>query len=244
VNSILKCDTPPNFKDPGVPTISCFIGNHKIERKLLNLGSSINLISYSLYLELGLGEPKPSNCTLKLANRSIKTPRGRIYDVLVQIEKGFLHVDFVASDMDPKHASKQIPLILGRLFLATAIATINYRSGVIDVSVLNMRVRLNIFKASSQPMFEDEHEFFFVDVIDEMIKEALLAIMISDPFVTNLSHEDLRLFNLGSTIDEMYSNLDSTPHLESSLWVSTYEPLLRLASSPCHLLLYLHLKLS
>ena len=113
-----------------------------------------------------------------------------------------------------------------------------------DVSVLNMRVRLNIFKASSQPMFEDEHEFFFVDVIDEMIKEALLAIMISDPFVTNLSHEDLRLFNLGSTIDEMYSNLDSTPHLESSSWVSTYEPLPPWLVLLCHLLSCPHLNLS
>jgi len=44
VSSILKCDTPPKFKDPSVPTISCFIGNHKIERALLDLGSSVNLI--------------------------------------------------------------------------------------------------------------------------------------------------------------------------------------------------------
>jgi len=39
-----------------------------------------------------------------------------------------------------------------------------------DVSVMNMRVRLNIFKASSQPMFKDASEYFFVDVIDEMIE--------------------------------------------------------------------------
>ena len=37
VSSILKFDTPHNFKDPGVPTISCFIGNHEIERALLDL---------------------------------------------------------------------------------------------------------------------------------------------------------------------------------------------------------------
>jgi len=64
LSSILKCDTPPKFKDPGVPTISCYIGNHKIERALLDLGSSVNLIPYSVYLELGSGELKPSNCTL------------------------------------------------------------------------------------------------------------------------------------------------------------------------------------
>jgi len=146
--------------------------------------------------------------------------------------------------MDPSHASKQIPLILGHPFLAIANATINCRMGVIDVSVTNMRVRLNIFKASAQPVFEDESECFFVDVIDEMIEEALPTILSSDPFRTYLSHGDLRLCDLGSTIDEMDSTLDFTPHLESSSWVSTYEPLFPFASSPMPPLLCPHLNLS
>ena len=48
VRSILKCDTLSKLKGPSVPTISCFIGNHKIERALLDLGSSVNLIPYSI----------------------------------------------------------------------------------------------------------------------------------------------------------------------------------------------------
>jgi len=40
------------------------------------------------------------------------------------------------------------------------------------------------------------------------------------------------LFDLGSAIDEMDLTLDSIPHLESSSWVSTFEPLPPLASSP------------
>jgi len=134
--------------------------------------------------------------------------------------------------MDPSHASKQIPLILGRPVLTTANATINCRSGVMDVSVMSMRVRLNIFKTSAQPVFEDESECFFVDVIDEIIKEALPAILSSDPQGTCLASGDLRLRDLGSTINEMDSTLDSTAHLESSSWESTYKPLPPLASSP------------
>jgi len=53
----------------------------------LDLGSSVNLIPYSVYLELGLGELQPSNCTLQLADRSVRTPGGRMDDVLVQIDK-------------------------------------------------------------------------------------------------------------------------------------------------------------
>ena len=73
-------------------------------------------------------------------------------------------------------------------------------------------------------MLEDESKYFFVDVINEMIEEALPAILSSDPSETYLSHGDLRLFDLGSTIDEIDSTPDSNPHLESSSWVSTYEP--------------------
>jgi len=79
-------------------------------------------------------------------------------------------------------------------------------------------------------VFEDESEC--LDMIDEMIEEVLPAIMSNDPLGTCLSHEELRLFDLGSAIDKMDSNLDSTPHLESSSWVPTYEPLRPLASYP------------
>ena len=55
---------------------------------------------------------------------------------------------------------------------------------MIDVSVMNMRVRLNIFKASAQPVFEDESECFFVDMIDGVIEEALPAILSNAPLGT------------------------------------------------------------
>ena len=40
-----------------------------------------------------------------------------------------------------------------------------------DVPVMNIMVRLNIFKASSQPVLERKFECFFVNAIDEMIEE-------------------------------------------------------------------------
>jgi hypothetical protein len=42
------------------------IGVSQIERALLDLGASVNLLPYSVYLQLGLGELKPT---------SIVTPR-------------------------------------------------------------------------------------------------------------------------------------------------------------------------
>jgi hypothetical protein len=86
------------YKDPGCLTISCFIGEHKIERALLDLGASVNLLPYSFFQSLNLGELKPTSVTLLFADRSVKVPRGIVEDVLVQVDKFIYPVDFVVLD--------------------------------------------------------------------------------------------------------------------------------------------------
>ncbi|XP_026434402.1 uncharacterized protein LOC113331971 isoform X2 [Papaver somniferum] len=76
VSSIITQKTPPKFKDPGCPTIACTIGEHRIEHALLDLGASVNLLPYSVYVQLELGALEPNKVTLQLADRSIKIPRG------------------------------------------------------------------------------------------------------------------------------------------------------------------------
>ena len=49
VSSILQFKTPPKYKDPGYPTISCIIGSQKVDQALLDLGASVNLLPYSVY---------------------------------------------------------------------------------------------------------------------------------------------------------------------------------------------------
>jgi len=53
----------------------------------------------SVFRTLGLGEPKLS-VSLQLADRSIKYPREVIEDVLVNIKKLYILVDFIVLDMD------------------------------------------------------------------------------------------------------------------------------------------------
>jgi hypothetical protein len=64
VSSILQCRLPIKYKDPGCPTISCTIGISHVEKALLDLGATVNLLPYSVYLQLGLGELKPTSMTL------------------------------------------------------------------------------------------------------------------------------------------------------------------------------------
>ena len=69
VSSIIQCKTLVKYKDLGSPTISVNIGVTCIDKALLDLGASVNLLPYSMYKQLGLGELKSTNITLSLADR-------------------------------------------------------------------------------------------------------------------------------------------------------------------------------
>jgi hypothetical protein len=97
-SAILQNNNALKYKDPGCPTISCFIGEHKIERALLDLGASVNLLPYSVFQSLNLDELKPTSVTLLLADRSVNVPRGIVEDVLVQVDKFIYLVDFIVLD--------------------------------------------------------------------------------------------------------------------------------------------------
>uniref|UniRef100_A0A2N9I7N6 RNA-directed DNA polymerase n=1 Tax=Fagus sylvatica TaxID=28930 RepID=A0A2N9I7N6_FAGSY len=126
------------------------------QQALLDLGASVNLMPYSVYLQLGLGELKPTTVVLQLADRSVKTPKGVVEDVLVQIDKFYYPVDFLILETESVvHANSKIPIILGRPFLATANALINCRNGLMKLSFGHMTLEVNIFNIGKQ-IFEDE----------------------------------------------------------------------------------------
>ena len=117
------------YKDLGCPTISVMIGETYVKKALLDLGASVNLLPYSVYKQLGLGELKSTSITLSLIDRSVKIPRGMIEDVLVQVDKFYYPVDFVVLDTDSVvKGTNYIPIILERPFLATSNDIINCRN--------------------------------------------------------------------------------------------------------------------
>ena len=120
VSAIIK------YKDPGCPTISVNIEDTCVDKALLDLGASVNLLPYSVYKKLGLEELKPTTITLSLVDRSVKIPKGIVEDVLVKVDKFFYSVDFVVLDTEPvAEGTNHVPIILGRPFLATSNAIIN-----------------------------------------------------------------------------------------------------------------------
>ena len=152
VSAIIQSKYPVKYKDPGSPTIPVNIGGNCIDKALLDLEASVNLMPYSVYLQLRLGELKPTTITLSLADRSVKVPKGMVEEVLVKIDKFYYPVDFVVLDTEPSsNEPNHVPIILGRPFLATANAIINCRNGIMELTFGDMTLELNIFHLNDNP---------------------------------------------------------------------------------------------
>ncbi|CAL8988211.1 unnamed protein product [Prunus brigantina] len=139
---------------------------------LLDLGASINLMPYHVYEKLNLGELQATSVSIQLADRTIRYPKGILEDVLVKVEELILPADFLVLEMEeaPIH-DNQLPLILGRPFMATAGAIIDVKKGTLTMNVFDETIAFKVFEASKFP--SDEHEVFQLDAIDTMVKEAL-----------------------------------------------------------------------
>ncbi|MDV3194026.1 MAG: retropepsin-like aspartic protease, partial [Sweet potato little leaf phytoplasma] len=86
-SALVKNEIPPKLKDPGSFTIPCSIGGRDVGRALCDLGASINLMPYSIFKQLGIGEARPTTVTLQLVDRSLTHPIEKIEDILVKVDK-------------------------------------------------------------------------------------------------------------------------------------------------------------
>ncbi|GJX86592.1 reverse transcriptase domain-containing protein [Tanacetum coccineum] len=89
-----------------------------------DLGASINLMLYSLYVKLSLETLKPTKMSVRLADRSFQYPVGTAKNMLVEVGKFTFPADFVILEMEE---DSKVPLILGRPFLYTVNAVIRVK---------------------------------------------------------------------------------------------------------------------
>ena len=114
--------------------------------------ASINLLSFSVYQQLGLGELSLTKVTIQLADRSVKISKGEIIDVLIWVGEFIYSVDFIILEIQPVPTPRsQTPIILRRLFLATANAIINCRNGSMRLTFGDMTKEVNVFNQEQQP---------------------------------------------------------------------------------------------
>ncbi|KAK5775799.1 hypothetical protein PVK06_043741 [Gossypium arboreum] len=185
-SAILQNKLPTKLKDPGNFTIPCLIGSLNVEKALADLGTSINLMPYKMFKQLGLGEPKPTRMSIQLADRSVKYPRGIIEDVLVKIDKFIFPVDFFVLDNDE---DVEVPLILGRPFLATARAIIDVGDGKLVLRVGDEKIIFKIYDAMRFSREQDD-SCYFIDSIDHTTQDSFQEITQKDTMELYLAQEE------------------------------------------------------
>ncbi|XP_070040018.1 uncharacterized protein [Nicotiana tomentosiformis] len=132
VSSIMH-SMAPNVEDPGAFTIPCTIGSANFAKASCNLGASINLMTYSVFKTMGIGQPRPTSMRLQMADRTMKRPLGIIDDVLVQVDKFILPADFVILNCEVDY---KVPIILGRPFLVIGKALVDMEAGELTFRVI------------------------------------------------------------------------------------------------------------
>ena len=140
-SAVIQQKLPAKMKDIGSFTIPYSIGKYEFKKALCDSGASINLMPLLVVQRLSLGELTPTAITLQMADRSMAQTEGVLEDVLVKVGKFIFPVDFVFMKMEE---DTQVPLLLGRPFLATGAALIAVQKGELTIRVGNEVVHFNL----------------------------------------------------------------------------------------------------
>ena len=191
----------------------------------------------SIFKRLGLGEARPTTVTLQLADISLKHPRGIIEDVLVKVDKFIFPADFIVLDMEE---DKEIPIILGRPFLATGRAMIDVQRGELKLRVQEEEVKFNVFEAVRHPAESDT--CFMADIVEVIVSSQS---GLTDPLETSLVENASE--NLSEEAEEYVKWMDSFGHNRRKYFESLSEgakppvpsieqpPKMEQKPLPCHL---------
>ncbi|GJW54847.1 homeodomain-like protein [Tanacetum coccineum] len=145
-SAVLQNELPPKEKDPGSFILPCAIGTTTLSNALADQGASISIMPFSLFKQLELGNPKPINMVIEMADRSMRSSMGIVTNLLVKINKFIFPVDFIILDIIEDN---KVPIILGRLVLATAHTRIDVFGKKISLKVGTEQITFNINKKES-----------------------------------------------------------------------------------------------
>ena len=199
-SAIIQQKLPPKMKDPSSFTIPRSIGKYEFNKALCDSGASINLMPLSVLQRLNLGELTPTVITLQMADRSMAQPEGILEDVLVKVGKFIFPVDFVIMQMDE---DTQVPLLMGRPFLATGAALIDVQKGVLTLRVGNDAVHFNINRSLEHPDLD-------ADNCMDVGNSSLLNVELNSDYILKHSINEIEMnFQYLESLDceELLSNL-------------------------------------
>lgn len=95
-------------------------------------------MSLAIFIQLGLNPPKLTSIQLLRAECRVKKTVGIYFDVIVRVDNFIFSANFVILDCK---VDTEMPIILGKLFMATGIA-------MVDMEKKELKFRVNGKKAT------------------------------------------------------------------------------------------------
>ncbi|CAN6677849.1 unnamed protein product [Malus baccata var. baccata] len=226
VSAILQRKLPPKCKDPGSFTIPSVIGNTRFKSAMLDLGASINVMPYSIYVSMNLGELKHDGVIIQLADRSNAYPKGVLEDVLVEVDHLIFLTDFYVLEMDESDHAPSLPILLGRPFMKITSTKIDVFNGTLSMEFDGEVVNFNLSDSIKYP--SEDHSCFSIDIIDSLAQgyledlnnDALEKVITrgmklktkgAEPMLTHGVHESLHAMPPSEEFIELVAALESLP---------------------------------
>ncbi|GKE25033.1 hypothetical protein Tco_1436545, partial [Tanacetum coccineum] len=184
-------------KDPGSFTLPCFINNVCLNNALVDLGASVNVMSLSTYLNLGLGELAHTKLTVELADRTVKYPKGIAKNVLVGIGKFVFLVDFIILGKITLRVGEE-RIVFTSVKPASSLIKRVYMLSLREIMELDLEARLMgetlVLNRSLNPFFKD-----FIELND-----------LNEPFELRRNQEDdlMPTIREGEVIEEFRTRDD------------------------------------
>ena len=200
-SAVVQKTLPEKMQDPGSFTIPCKIGDVDMGKALCNSEASINLMPLSVAQRLSLGELTPTAITLHMADKTLAYPKGILEDVLIKMGKFVFLVDFVVINMQE---DKQVPLLLGRPFLAIGAALIDVKKRELALRVGDEAVHFNLNHSLKQPELSS---------VDCEIVETKIPV----------SYEVATAYNFQNSMNENEMNFQYLEHLKVEILSSNFK---------------------
>lgn len=123
----------------------------------------------------------------------------------IQIAQFYFPVDFIVLETEPvSNPNAQIPLILGRPFLANSNAIIHYRNGQLRLSIGHLTIDLNISNINKRPReFKNDEADMIQMLVDGNLGDT------SDSLTMCLDHFTSK-FNINEYTSELNDLLDTS----------------------------------
>nr|GEW48929.1 reverse transcriptase domain-containing protein [Tanacetum cinerariifolium] len=151
-SAVLLKKLPEKLGDPGMFLIPCDFSGMAECLALVDLGASINLMPFSVWIRLSLPDLTPTCMTLDLADRSIS------------------HFD----------ADPRVPLILERSFLKTGRALIDMFEGELTLHVCKKAITFNLDQTSRYSANYSDMTEKRIDVIDMTCEEYSQEVLVKN----------------------------------------------------------------